>query len=119
MKLIFTNSQAVQIPNTTWGLLTYSLKGFKLCRFNVGMFKRCDVMTSKWVNLTLMALRQNKRKSKKGKVVKTTLYLEEELWKDPKWEAIQKKTTLSDLINKKPKELKELKKKTGIVVEEH
>ena len=65
-----------------------------------------------------MALRRNKRKSKKGKFVKTTLYLEEELWKELKWEAVQKKTTLSDLVNRKLKELKELKKKISVVSED-
>ena len=118
MKLISTNCQVVQIQNTNWELLTYSLKGFKLRRPNVKTFKRYDVMTSKWVNLTFMALRRNKRKSKKGKLVKTTLYLEEELWKELKWEAVQKKTTLSDLVNRKLKELKELKKKISVVSED-
>jgi predicted DNA-binding ribbon-helix-helix protein len=65
-----------------------------------------------------MGLRRNKRKSKKGKCVKTSVYLEEELWKELKWEAIQKRTTLSELINRKLKELKELKRKNSIVVED-
>ena len=66
-----------------------------------------------------MGVRRNNRKKERGRYIRTSVYLEEDLWKDLKWEAIQKKTTLSDLINKKLKELKELKKKTGIVVEEH
>ncbi|HIO42337.1 MAG TPA: chromosome segregation protein SMC [Aquifex sp.] len=65
-----------------------------------------------------MGVGRNKRKTKKGKYVRTSIYLEEDLWKDLKWEAIQKKTTLSELINKKLKELKELKKKTSIVAED-
>ena len=65
-----------------------------------------------------MGVRRKKRKSKKVRYIKTTLYLEENLWKDLKWEAIQKKTTLSELVNKKLKELRELKKKTSIVAEE-
>jgi len=66
-----------------------------------------------------MGVRRNNRKKERGRYIRTSVYLEEDLWKELKWEAIQKKTTFSDLINKKLKELKELKKKTGIVVEEH
>jgi len=73
---------------------------------------------SKCVILAFMGVRRKKRKSKKVRYIKTTLYLEENLWKDLKWEAIQKKTTLSELVNKKLKELRELKKKTSIVAEE-
>jgi len=40
------------------------------------------------------------------------------LWKQLKWEAIEKQTTLSELINRKLKELKTLKKKTGVVSED-
>jgi len=71
----------------------------------------------KCVNLTLMGQRQKKQKSKKG-VVRTSIYLERELWKELKWEAIEKQTTLSELINRKLKELKDLKRKTSIVVED-
>jgi len=73
---------------------------------------------SKCVILAFMGVRRKKRKSKKVRYIKTTLYLEENLWKDLKWKAIQKNTTLSELVNKKLKELRELKKKTSIVVEE-
>ena len=74
-------------------------------------------MTSKCFNLTLMGQKRNKRKSQKD-YVKTTIYLERELWKELKWEAIEKQTTLSELINRKLKELKNLKRKTPIVGED-
>jgi len=51
-------------------------------------------------------------------LVKTTIYLERDLWKQLKWEAIEKQTTLSELINKKLKELKTLKNKAPIVEED-
>ncbi len=51
-------------------------------------------------------------------MVKTTIYLERDLWKQLKWEAIEKQTTLSELINKKLKELKTLKNKAPIVEED-
>jgi predicted DNA-binding ribbon-helix-helix protein len=53
-----------------------------------------------------------KNPKRKKKLIKTTLYLEEDLWKQLKHEAIDKKTTLSELINRKLKELETLKKKT-------
>ncbi len=53
-------------------------------------------------------------KGKGKKYIKTTIYLEEELWKALKWEAIDKKTTLSDLINKKLKEYERFKR-TGFI----
>ena len=71
----------------------------------------------KCVNLTLMKQRRKKQKSKKERV-RTSIYLERELWKELKWEAIEKQTTLSELINRKLKELKDLKRKTSIVVED-
>ncbi|GEM_PF-3377497 len=58
------------------------------------------------------------RKSHKKDLVKTTIYLERDLWKQLKWEAIEKQTTLSELINKKLKELKTLKNKAPIVEED-
>ena len=64
-----------------------------------------------------MEQKRNKRKFQKD-YVKTTIYLERELWKELKWEAIEKQTTLSELINRKLKELKNLKRKTSIVVED-
>jgi len=64
-----------------------------------------------------MGQKRNKRKPKKD-YVKTTIYLERELWKELKWEAIEKQTTLSELINRKLKELKNLKRKTPIVGED-
>ncbi len=64
-----------------------------------------------------MGQKRNKRKSQKD-YVKTTIYLERELWKELKWEAIEKQTTLSELINRKLKELKNLKRKTPIVGED-
>ena len=64
-----------------------------------------------------MAQRRKRRKTKK-EFVRTSIYLEKELWKELKWEAIEKQTTLSELINKKLKELKTLKKKTDVVVED-
>jgi len=51
-------------------------------------------------------------------MVRTSIYLERELWKELKWEAIEKQTTLSELINRKLKELKNLKGKTSVVVED-
>jgi len=54
----------------------------------------------KCVNLTLMGQRRKKQKSKK-EIVRTSIYLERELWKELKWEAIEKQTTLSELINRK------------------
>jgi len=71
----------------------------------------------KCVNLTLMGQRRKKQKSKK-EMVRTSIYLERELWKELKWEAIEKQTTLSELINRKLKELKNLKRKTPIVGED-
>jgi len=71
----------------------------------------------KCVNLTFMGQRRRKQKSKK-EMVRTSIYLERELWKELKWEAIEKQTTLSELINRKLKELKDLKRKTSIVVED-
>jgi len=64
-----------------------------------------------------MGQRRKKRKTKK-EFVRTSIYLEKDLWKQLKWEAIEKQTTLSELINKKLKELKTLKKKTSIVTED-
>jgi predicted DNA-binding ribbon-helix-helix protein len=64
-----------------------------------------------------MGQRRAKRKPKKD-FVKTTIYLERDLWKELKWEAIEKQTTLSELINRKLKELKSLKRKTPIVAED-
>jgi len=64
-----------------------------------------------------MGQKRNKRKPKKD-YIKTTVYLERELWKELKWEAIEKQTTLSELINRKLKELKNLKGKTSVVVED-
>jgi len=64
-----------------------------------------------------MGQKRNKRKFQKD-FVKTTIYLERELWKELKWEAIEKQTTLSELINRKLKELKNLKRKTPIVGED-
>ena len=75
-------------------------------------------IASRCVILKPMKPKRNKRKTKKGKYVRTSIYLEEDLWKDLKWEAIQKKTTLSELINRKLKELKKLKKKISIVGED-
>jgi len=71
----------------------------------------------KCANLTLMGQRRKKQKSKK-EMVRTSIYLERELWKELKWEAIEKQTTLSELINLKLKELKNLKMKTPIVGED-
>jgi len=64
-----------------------------------------------------MAQRRKRRKTKK-EFVKTTIYLEKDLWKELKWEAIEKQTTLSELINRKLKELKTLKRKTDVVAED-
>jgi len=64
-----------------------------------------------------MGQKRNKRKSQKD-YVKTTIYLEKELWKELKWKAIEKQTTLSELINRKLKELKNLKRKTPVAVED-
>jgi predicted DNA-binding ribbon-helix-helix protein len=64
-----------------------------------------------------MAQRRKRRKTKK-EFVRTSIYLEKDLWKELKWEAIEKQTTLSELINKKLKELKTLKKKTDVVAED-
>ena len=64
-----------------------------------------------------MGQKRNKRKPKKD-YIKTTIYLERKLWKELKWEAIEKQTTLSELINRKLKELKNLKGKTSVVVED-
>ncbi len=69
------------------------------------------------INLTLMGQKRKKRKSKK-EVVRTSIYLEKNLWKELKWEAIEKQTTLSELINRKLKELKNLKRKTSVVAED-
>jgi predicted DNA-binding ribbon-helix-helix protein len=52
------------------------------------------------------------QKRPKKKRIRTSIYLEEDLWKQLKHEAIDKKTTLSELINRKLKELENLKKKT-------
>ena len=71
----------------------------------------------KCANPTLMGQRRKKQKSKK-EMVRTSIYLERELWKELKWEAIEKQTTLSELINRKLKELKNLKGKTSVVVED-
>jgi len=71
----------------------------------------------KCANLTLMGQRRKKQKSKK-EIVRTSIYLERELWKELKWEAIEKQTTLSELINRKLKELKNLKRKTPILGED-
>jgi predicted DNA-binding ribbon-helix-helix protein len=64
-----------------------------------------------------MAQRRKRRKTKR-EFVKTTIYLERDLWKELKWEAIEKQTTLSELINRKLKELKTLKRKTDVVAED-
>ncbi len=71
----------------------------------------------KCVNLTLMGQRRKKRKPKKD-LIRTSIYLERDLWKELKHEAIENQTTLSELINRKLKELKNLKKKTSIVAED-
>jgi len=56
---------------------------------------------------------KNKRNPrKKKKLIRTSIYLEEDLWKQLKHEAIERKTTLSEIINRKLKELETLKKKT-------
>jgi predicted DNA-binding ribbon-helix-helix protein len=66
------------------------------------------------VLLKLMKDKVKRNLKRKKKLIKTTLYLEEDLWKQLKHEAIDKKTTLSELINRKLKELETLKKKTPL-----
>jgi len=56
--------------------------------------------------------KEKKNPRKKKKLIRTSIYLEEDVWKQLKHEAIERKTTLSELINRKLKELETLKKKT-------
>ena len=75
MKLISTNSQVVQIPNTDWELLAYSLKGFKLRSPNARASLHPYSIASKCVLLTTMGVKRNNRENQKGKtkVLKTNL----------------------------------------------
>jgi len=62
-----------------------------------------------------MGDKAKKKPKKKKKLIRTSIYLEEDLWKQLKHEAIDRKTTLSELINRKLKELGTLKRKTALM----
>lgn len=57
-------------------------------------------------------MEKKKTKRKKGKSIKTTISLPEDLWKELKIESIEKKKTLSKLIEEKLKRLKVLEMKS-------
>ena len=59
--------------------------------------------------------KEKKNPKRKKKIIRTSIYLEEDLWKQLKHEAIERKTTLSELINRKLKELGTLKRKTTFI----
>jgi len=59
--------------------------------------------------------KEKKNPRKKKKLIRTSICLEEDLWKQLKHEAIDRKTTLSELINRKLKELETLKRKTTFI----
>ncbi|SNZ16171.1 chromosome segregation protein SMC [Hydrogenobacter hydrogenophilus] len=55
-----------------------------------------------------------KRKEKTSKkYVRTTVSLPEDVWRELRVESIDKKITMGDLIAKKIRELKELRKRVG------